>query len=319
MTLTKAPLYHDVADGPDGGEAYWLICADGVRIRVAVWGAETGKKGTVLLYPGRTEYVEKYGRAAAEFAKRGFATLVIDWRGQGLSDRLLEDAALGHVGEFRDYQLDAQAALSLARKLELPTPFTLLAHSMGGCIGLRALIDGLPVTSAVFTGPMWGIALTTSKRSLGWAASTMAHSLGFGDMLAPGTLRETYVLANPFDDNMLTTDVEMFEYMKRQVTAHPDLALGGPTLSWLNKALRECRALRAHPTPDVPCLTYLGTNERIVDIPTIHDRMSRWPNGELHIIERGEHEIVMEDRETRDRVFDEASAFFERLANLETA
>lgn len=319
MTPTTAPLYHDVAEGPDDAEAYWLICADGVRIRVAVWGVESGTHGTVLLFPGRTEYIEKYGRTATELAKRGYATVVVDWRGQGLSDRLLEDTMLGHVREFLDYQLDVQAALSLVRKLELPTPYTMLAHSMGGCIGLRALIDGLPVTSAIFTGPMWGIALTTSKRSLGWAASTMAHSLGFGDMLAPGTLRETYVLSNPFEDNMLTTDPEMFEYMKRQVSAHPDLALGGPTLSWLNKALRECRALRAHPTPNVPCLTYLGTNERIVDIPTIHDRMSRWSNGELIIIEHGEHEIVMEGPEIRARVFDEACAFFARHAHAAKA
>jgi lysophospholipase len=319
VTLTTAPLFHDVADGPDGGAAYWLLCADGVRIRVAVWGAETAKHGTVLLFPGRTEYIEKYGRTAAEFARRGYATLVIDWRGQGLSDRLLKDEMLGHVGDFQDYQLDVQAVLAFARKLELPTPHTLFAHSMGGCIGLRALIDGLPVTSAVFSGPMWGIALTTSKRSLGWTASTVAHTFGFGNMLAPGMLRETYVLANPFENNMLTTDLEMFEYMKQQVSAHPELALGGPTLSWLNKALRECRALRAHPTPNVPCITYVGTNERIVDIPTIHDRMSRWPNGELVIIERGEHEIIMEGPAARTRVFDEACALFARHATLETA
>lgn len=319
MTLSKAPLYEDVSEGPADAAAYWTVCADGVRIRVAVWGADVGNRGTVLLFPGRTEYIEKYGRTAAEFAARGYATLVIDWRGQGLSDRLLEDTALGHVGEFADYQLDAQAALSLARKLELPQPYSLFAHSMGGCIGLRALIDGLPVTSAVFSGPMWGIALTTSKRSLGWTASTLAHSFGFGDMLAPGTLRETYVLANPFEDNMLTTDAEMFDYMKRQVSAHPDLALGGPTLSWLNKALRECRALRAHPTPNVPCITYLGTNERIVDIPTIHDRMSRWPNGELVIIDQGEHEIVMESPQTRARLYDEACALFARHAKMEAA
>jgi len=97
VTLSKAPLYEDVSEGPDDAAAYWMACADGVRIRVAVWGADVGTRGTVLLFPGRTEYIEKYGRTAAEFAARGYATLVIDWRGQGLSDRLLEDTALGHV------------------------------------------------------------------------------------------------------------------------------------------------------------------------------------------------------------------------------
>lgn len=310
MTLTPAPLHNDVAGGPEGGSAYWLTCDDGVRIRAAVWGVDGATKGTVLMFPGRTEYIEKYGRAAGDFAKRGYASVAIDWRGQGLADRLLDDRALGHVVKFKDYQRDIAAVLALVEQLSLPKPLTLLAHSMGGCIGLRALIDGLPVTSAVFTGPMWGISLPGGKRPLGWVASTLAHHVGLGHTITPGTVPDTYVLANPFEDNMLTTDPAMFEVMKTQVTTYPDLALGGPSLTWLNEALRECKALQAHPTPNVPVRVYLGTNERIVDVETIHDRMSRWPNGELVLIERGEHEIAMECAQTRTLLFDEADTLF---------
>ena len=81
-----APLFPQ-ADGPQGGVAQWLTTSDGVRVRVAVWGRDA-PKGTVLLFPGRTEYVEKYGRAAGDLLARGFATVAIDWRGQGLADRL---------------------------------------------------------------------------------------------------------------------------------------------------------------------------------------------------------------------------------------
>ncbi|MEM9582554.1 MAG: alpha/beta hydrolase [Pseudomonadota bacterium] len=310
MTLTPAPLHADVAHGPDGGAAYWLTCSDGVRIRTGVWSAETDHKGTVLLFPGRTEFVEKYGQAAAHFQKRGYATVAIDWRGQGLADRLNEDRALGHVGAFLDYQKDIAAVLELVEALNLPKPLSLFAHSMGGCIGLRALVEGLPVTSAAFTGPMWGISLPGKKKLAAWVGSTVAHGLGFGATIAPGTLPQTYVLANAFDDNMLTTDPEMFQRMKDQVTAYPDLALGGPSLSWLNMALHECRALRAHPTPNIPCLTYLGTNERIVDPEFIHDRMSRWPNGELIMIENGEHEVAMEGDAIQKMIFDGCDALY---------
>ena len=314
MTLASAPLYNDVAHGPDDGAAYWLICTDGLRIRAAVWGAETATKGTIVLFPGRTEFIEKYGMTAAAFAARGYATLVVDWRGQGLSDRLLDDRALGHVGAFADYQLDVAALLSLARQLDLPKPMSLFAHSMGGCIGLRALIDGLEVTSAAFTGPMWGIALMPTKRYAAWIGSTVMQTLGLGTTIAPGTVPQTYVLANPFDDNMLTKDAQMFELMKRQVERYPDLALGGPTMGWLNLALHECRALRAHPTPNVPSLCFLGTNERIVDIEAIHDRMSRWGGGELVKVDDGEHEIAMEGPATRKMLFDRCDAFYSEHA-----
>ena len=309
MSYQTAPLHADVAYGPDGGEAYWLTCSDGVKIRAAVWGADQ-TKGTVLLFPGRTEFIEKYGQAAGAFANRGFATIVIDWRGQGLSDRLIEDPALGHVGEFLDYQKDIAALLELVDHLKLPKPLSLFAHSMGGCIGLRALMRDLPVTSAVFTGPMWGISLVGSKRYAAWIGSTIAHNIGLGSTIAPGTLPQTYVLANPFADNMLTKDQKMFNRMKEQVEAHPELALGGPTLSWLNEALRECKTLRTHPTPSVPCVTFLGTNERIVDVEFIHDRMARWPNGDLVMIEEGEHEIAMECDAVQTKLFDRCAALY---------
>lgn len=310
MSFEAAPLYSDVAFGPDGGAAYWLTCCDGVKIRAAIWGADAGEKGTVLLFPGRTEFIEKYGHAASAFAQRGYATVVIDWRGQGLADRLIDDPALGHVGEFLDYQKDIAAVLDLVNHLQLPQPLSLLAHSMGGCIGLRALTRDLPVTSAVFTGPMWGISLVGSKRYMAWIGSTVAHNIGLGNTIAPGTLPTTYVLSNPFADNMLTKDHGMFERMKMQVETHPELALGGPTLSWLNEALRECKSLRAHPTPNIPCKTYLGTNERIVDVEFIHDRMARWPNGELVMVEDGEHEVAMECEAVQQDLFDGCDALY---------
>ena len=132
--MESAPLFAEIADGPDGGEAWWLTADDGVRIRVGAW-AKDAPKGTVLLFPGRTEYIEKYGRTAAHLARRGYATLAIDWRGQGIADRLVSDAMAGHVLDFNDYQRDVAAMISAARELDLPKPWHLLAHSMGAVSG----------------------------------------------------------------------------------------------------------------------------------------------------------------------------------------
>ncbi|MEM6727697.1 MAG: alpha/beta hydrolase, partial [Pseudomonadota bacterium] len=118
--MEAAPLNNDVAEGPPGGQAFWLTTSDGVRIRLAVW--PEGEKGTVLIFPGRTEYAEKYGRAAAEYAARGFATISIDWRGQGIAERLLPDSRIGHVIRFRDYQQDVAAVMEAVAALDLPRP-----------------------------------------------------------------------------------------------------------------------------------------------------------------------------------------------------
>ncbi|MEL6450781.1 MAG: alpha/beta hydrolase [Pseudomonadota bacterium] len=313
MTLSAAPLFNDVGPVPVDGAAYWTHASDGVRLRLGVFNPE-GARGTVLLFPGRTEYVEKYGAAAGDLAERGYATLVIDWRGQGLADRLLEDARIGHVEQFADYQLDVAAMMQAARTLDLPRPFYLLGHSMGGCIGLRSLYAELNVAAAAFTGPMWGIRISAHLRPVAWALGRVMPALGQGHRLPPGTILDPYVLTAPFDDNLLTTDYEMYDMMRQQLQAHPELALGGPSFVWLREALDETLAMARMPAPKVPCVSFLGTNERIVHIGRIEARMDSWANGTLHMMKNGEHEVLMEDATMRATIFDTLSDTFAEAA-----
>lgn len=307
--MQPAPFFAEVADAPPGATCVWLGTADGLRVRAACW--RTGAKGTVLLFPGRTEYIEKYGPAAGEFARRGYALATIDWRGQGIADRLLEDRAPGHVGRFSDYQRDVAALTGFLRAEALPEPWFLVGHSMGGCIGLRALHEGLPVRAAAFSAPMWGIRMPPALRPLAWLLATAGPALGLGDRLVPSTSPVTYVLEAPFEGNLLTRDRAMFDFMRRQLTAHPELAIGGPTLQWLREALRECRALRRMPSPDLPCLTVLGVEERIVDIAAIERRMARWPGARFDRVSGAEHELMMEAPAIRARFYDAVAALFD--------
>jgi lysophospholipase len=264
----------------------------------------------VLLFPGRTEYIEKYGQTAQELADRGLATLAIDWRGQGLADRLLDDALIGHVEAFSDYQKDVAAMMRAARELHLPRPFFLLAHSMGGCIGLRAVMEGLGVQAAAFTGPMWGIYVKPHLRTVANLLSRTMPRLGRGHLLPPGTVRTPYVLTEPFDENMLTTDPEMYDMMRDQLRAHPELSLGGPSYVWLREAFTETIHLAGRSAPSLPTVTFLGSNERIVGVPRIHQRMESWKNGRLEVIEGAEHEVLMEQHALRTPVLDALEAHF---------
>jgi lysophospholipase len=300
--LKSAPYHADIAGHPDG-ICHWLLTVDGVRVRVGHWPVANAK-GTVLIFPGRTEYVEKHGRTALDFGKRGYACAAIDWRGQGLADRLLENHAVGHVDSFEDYQLDVKAMLAHVKSLGLPEPYHMLGHSMSGCIGLRALYEGLPVKSAVFSAPMWGIKMSAALRPIAWGLSSVSKPLGFSGLLAPGQQAETYVLRATVEDNALTSDASSFDLLQQQLISHPELALGGPSLHWLNESLREMRLLAQRPSPDVPCVTFLGTKETIVDPARVYQRMAQWPRGELVVLENGRHEVLMEIPAIRNRVLD---------------
>ena len=303
-----APFHAALADGPPDATCVWLKAGQ-ARIRVAWWKA--GDKGTVLLLPGRTECIEKYGRAAGDLVARGFSVITVDWRGQGLADRALPDRREGHVGEFSEYQQDLDALLEEAGRAGLPQPWYMIAHSMGGCIGLRALMRGLQIRAAAFSAPMWGIAMAAWLRPVASVVGALARPLGYAHRYAPTTGGQSYLVSQPFEGNVLTTDREMWDYMRRQVVEVPELGLGGPSIAWLQAALGECAALARMPAPPVPVICGLGTAEKVVDVPPIHLRMAGWARGQLDLYPGAEHEIMMEGPAARARFFDRAAALFE--------
>lgn len=316
MTLAPAPYFEEIAGAPEGGRTFWLRADDGTRIRIGHWRAPGRAKGTYLIFPGRTEFVEKYGIFAGHLTEAGYDAIAVDWRGQGLADRLLPDARVGHVNVFDDYQRDVRAVLAALPQLGVPKPLFMLGHSMGGCIGLRALYNKLPVAGAVFTGPMWGIRISAPVRPAAWAIGWTSRKIGLSHYYAPSTGADSYVATAPFEDNLLSRDPAMFDHLKAQLQAHPELELGGPSLHWLHEALRETRALAALPAPNVPCITFVGDNERIVDVPRIHERMATWPNGRLEVLENAEHEVLMEPADTRARIFDLTCRHFEEVYGI---
>jgi lysophospholipase len=300
--MERAPLHEDIAKGPPDGRAFWRRTGDGVRIRLGHWPAQdkTGPGGTVLLFPGRTEYIEKYGPLAADLASAGLDTLAIDWRGQGLSDRLCRNPLVGHVRDYGEYQTDIAQMIATAEALELPRPWYLLAHSMGGCIGLRALHEGLPVERALFSAPMWGILIEPAAlRPAAWGMSWLLHNTPLGCNRVPQTTRETYVSVAEFEDNQLTTNRPSWEFMVAQARARPELTLGGPSASWLHASLIETRRLMQMTPPQTPALTFLGSNERIVSSTAIEKHMRAWRGGRLELVTGAEHEVLMEGGEMR--------------------
>ena len=308
--MAEAPFYDDVADGPRDGSAHWCDTSDGVRIRVGHWPNDAAR-GSVLIFPGRTEYIEKYGRAAQIFHSAGYAVAAIDWRGQGLADRLHDDPGMGHVLAFPDYQHDVAAMWAHCEALDLPKPWHLVAHSMGGAIGLRALMNHAPITSVMFSAPMWGIYMSRALRFYATAVTRLGTRIGQGHRVVPGQSTEYTFGDLDFATNLLTHDEEYFAHMQAQGAAHPDLTISGPSILWLHEALEETRVLHGLPSPAVPALTFLGSDELIVDHDRIRQRMARWADGALIEIDGGKHEMMMEVPAIRDRLYAETIAHFD--------
>ncbi|WP_108501585.1 alpha/beta fold hydrolase [Paracoccus indicus] len=302
--MQQAPFHQLPDDGLAPASAFFVTADDGRRLRIALWqprGKHTS--GTVLLFPGRTEYVEKYAPIAHRLTDEGYAVLAIDWRGQGMSDRLQDDPRPGHITEFSDYQRDVEQMVAVAGQHELPRPWHLLAHSMGGCIALAALMNGLPVKSAAFSAPMWGISLRPFQHGAARGIASLAGRIGRGGNVVPGSggASDTYVLDESFNDNLLTGNVDEWARLVREAANWPQLTIGGASFDWVGQALNECSRLSRLASPDIPMLVALGSEEKVVAAQAIRDRAKRWPNGRLLEIAGARHEIMIETTDRRNQ------------------
>lgn len=310
-----APFYPEIAQGPDTGACYWVGTGDGLRLRIGTWKATGRIKGTILLFPGRTEYVELQGRTAKNLADRGFSICTIDWRGHGLSDRVLSNPNTLHVNRFSDYQLDVAAMIEAVTELDLPKPWFLLGNSMGGCIGLRALLNGLPVSACAFTAPMWGLKMSRSQRFAALPISWAAQVIGQGQLYVPGHDGNNYALSNPFEGNRITRDRANYEYWVTQARSKPNLQTAGSSMRWLHQSLLECRRLSMIDPPDVPCIAFCGEEDSIVDIKVIRDRMKAWPKGRFRTVPGARHSLLLEVPAVRAKVISEISDHYEQFQN----
>jgi lysophospholipase len=295
----EAPWAAEIA-GPAPARVVRLRAADGTGLRAALWRPEGTPRALLHLLPGRTEYLEKYAPLARRLAAAGIAVVALDWRGQGLSDRDPRAGRFGHVEAFSDYARDLDALLAWPEAAAMPGPRLAIAHSMGGCIALRGLLDGALAPAAVlFSAPMWGLAQPAPLLAVAGAAARVARALGLGRLPAPGQGGGTpYVLSASLERNALVADSDAFARLRREVSARPDLATHAPTLGWLAAALDETAALSRAPAVGVPATILLGDGEAVVSAAAIRARAAADSAAEVAPIPGARHEPLMEPPES---------------------
>ncbi|WP_170235403.1 alpha/beta fold hydrolase [Verticiella sediminum] len=290
-----------------------MTARDGRRVRTAFFPVADAA-GHVLLLNGRTEFIEKYLETIASLRERGLAVWTLDWRGQGRSERLLDDAERGHAGSFDDFVDDLDRYLTTS---VLPgaagAPLMLLAHSMGGNIGLRFLHGHQHhFQRAVFSAPMVAFHVGKLPRPLARLLAGAMCATGRAGAYAMG---QGPAASHPvFDDNPLTSCPERFARLQRLLEDDPESRLGGVTWGWLSAALRStaltdapgfARQLR------IPLLVFVAQQERIVDNAAIGRFVGALPAGRLVEIPGARHELLCERDEPRSMVWREIDRFLD--------
>ena len=222
---------------PDNGMAGLIKTPDGVTLRFGRFDPPPGRKGTVVILQGRSEYIEKYFETVRDLRARGFAVATFDWRGQGLSDRALGDRRKGHVKNFGQYATDLAAFMEQVVLPDCPPPYFALGHSMGGAITIASCQDGSRwFERVVLTAPM--IALRPGKLThIAGPLARVMRFFGRGGAYVPTGESQLSGTEN-FIGNVLTSDPVRFARNAAVLQEEPDLGLGAPTIAWADSAIR---------------------------------------------------------------------------------
>ncbi|MGA7544747.1 MAG: alpha/beta hydrolase [Methyloceanibacter sp.] len=306
ITTPKNPI-------PLGASAGFIKGKRGAKLRFARWPSSLReRRGTVCIFPGRSEFIEKYFEVVGELRRRGFAVAVLDWRGQGGSSRLLWDPLKGYVRSFADYEDDLARFMSEVVLPDCPPPYFALAHSMAATVLFRAgTMRGCWFSRMVMTAPMLRIAeLPISPGPL--SALVWALSLtGFGGTPVPGGMK-AYLASQVFEGNLLTSDRERFLRNQSVVDAAPKLAVGPPTIAWLRAALGAMRDIAEDSFPPgmrVPVLMLAASDDRIVSSLAIEEMATRLKVGAQLVLRGARHEILQERDVIRQQFWAAFDAF----------
>ena len=296
---------------PDNFVTGSLKTPDGVGLRFARWLPPAGRRGTVVLLQGRAEWIEKYFETVRDLRARGFAVATFDWRGQGLSDRLLSDRLKGYVRDFADYDTDLETFVREVVLPDCPPPLFALGHSTGATVLLRTAHRGRRwFDRMVLAAPLinlQGFAATTTAKMI---VRTLRLA-GFGGMYVPrGDVGVIHT--KPFVGNLLTSDPVRYARNVAILEAEPALMLGQPTVAWADAAYRAMRAMqeRSYPTQiRQPLLIIAAGADPIVSNAAIEDFATLLRAGSHLVVPGAKHELMMEQDRFRDQFWAAFDAF----------
>jgi lysophospholipase len=297
---------------PDNFVTGLVKTPDGVALRFARWQPPAGRRGTVCIFQGRSEWIEKYFETVRDLRTRGFAVAALDWRGQGLSERALSDRRKGYVRNFAEYDTDLETFMREIVLPDCPPPFFAIGHSTGASVLLRAAHRGHRwFDRMVLTAPL--IALGGVDYSMGSGAIVVRvlNLAGFGTMYVPKT--DTSIIeSRPFVGNILTSDPVRYARNAAILEAEPALALGAPTVAWTDAAFRAMRQLRERSYPArirQPILIVAGGNDAVVSNAAIEDFASLLRAGSHLVVVGAQHELLMEQDRFRSQFWAAFDAF----------
>lgn len=273
----------------------------------------------VVCLEGVREFAAKYFETARWCLEHNMAFWIMDWAGQGLSTRYLDNPQKRHSSGFDDdlkdldYFIKEYIHHSSVHTDKGRIPLVIMAQSMGANTGLRYLHDH-PETfrCAALNTPMTGLHFFRN-----WPQSVAEHtahviSLVTGKAYAADE-HDWKNAPNP-PERMLSSDPQRSRLFNAWLEANPSLRCGGVTYRWVYEAQKSCRIVQAPgfaSSIQTPSVIGLAGHEHLVDNDQIRAVAKAMPHAKLIEFPDNYHETLLETDTVR-------LAFLDAFYNLVT-
>lgn len=295
-------------------ETIWYA-GDNWPIRRIDWSKERPQvRGSLLFLPGRGDHYEKYLETLDYFHAEGWLVTAVDWRGQGGSGRLLADPGVGHIDDFSTWIADLKI-LYFKWKAERPGPHVVIAHSMGGHLTMRALVEkAIDPDAVVLSAPMLGIQTGGLPLRLNHAFAKLMVKMGRGEQSA-WKISEKPMSPMSMRGRMLTHDADRYNDELAWWDLRPEVKLGPPSWNWLERAMDSIRNLDEPGLLEqvkTPILLLATTGDQLVSTKRIIVDSKRLPNAELLLFgKEAAHELLREADLVRDKCISRINQFLD--------
>jgi len=277
---------------------HYLFVQKNIRIRYGVMTCPKAPvNGIFLLLHGRSEFIEKYKGIASLLLEKKFHVTSLDWRGQGLSSRELENRHKGYIKQFDAYVDDFSIFYSTVIEPQ-QLPVYILAHSMGGHIALR-FMNRYPskIKKAVLASPMIDIALPVLVKPVSKFVSKILSRTSFSKKYTMGS-KDYSARQAKYQGNNLTHDPEKYWILHEEIKNNPDLAIGGITWGWLNAAFESIKFLKQDNIIEkitTPILMVSAQKDSVVSSKAQKKLSRKLPDCRFLSIDGAFHELLFEE------------------------
>lgn len=299
---------------PKGFRFGSFINKKGANIRFGILLPEERPRATVVIVTGFRECIEKYFELARDFQEKGYKVCLMDWRGQGGSERFVKSNLHKMHSEGYQEQIDTLDQFVKEVVGETEEPLILCAHSMGAHIGLRYIHDHPDAfDSAIMTSPMIDVPTAGIPRPVVRQLLKFAKAGGYLDKYVPGG--QDYSKENePFKGNERTSDPERYSVLETIYTINPKMPMGMATYGWLLHTLDSIDILQEEKFLKAikpPILMGIAGDDKIVLNDATERAHKLLPHCTPVHVAGAKHEIWMEQDKFRAPFLQKALQFIE--------